>query len=71
MARLFKKELERKKGLWRRIVELGLTDVRVLAGGMDDASLEELEKRLLEADFGVPPGRRAFPRTRSRHQIVF
>lgn len=53
MARLFKKELERKKGLWRRIVELGLTDVRVLAGGMDDASLEELEKRLLEADFGV------------------
>jgi fused signal recognition particle receptor len=53
MARLFKKKLERKKGLWRRVVDLALTDVRVAAGGMDGASLEELEERLLAADFGV------------------
>jgi fused signal recognition particle receptor len=53
MARLFKSELERKKGLWRRVVDLALTDVRVVAGGMDHASLEALEERLLAADFGV------------------
>ena len=54
MARLFKKAPERKKGLWRRVVDLALTDVRVLAGGMDHESLETLEERLLQADFGVP-----------------
>jgi fused signal recognition particle receptor len=54
MNRLFKKKPERKKGLWKRVVDLALTDVRVLAGGMDHASLEELEERLLAADFGVP-----------------
>jgi fused signal recognition particle receptor len=53
MARLFKKKTERKKSLWRRAVDLALTDVRVLAGGMDDESLEELEERLLASDFGV------------------
>jgi len=53
MARLFKKKLERKKGLWRRVVDLALTDVRVVAGGLDGASLEQLEERLLAADFGV------------------
>jgi len=53
MARLFKSKLERKKGLWRRVVDLALTDVRFVAGGMDDASLEALEERLLAADFGV------------------
>jgi fused signal recognition particle receptor len=53
MARLFKKELERKKGLWRRVVDLALTDVRVVAGGLDASSLEQLEERLLAADFGV------------------
>jgi len=53
MARLFKSELERKKGLWRRVVDLALTDVRVVAGGRDDAPLEALEERLLAADFGV------------------
>jgi fused signal recognition particle receptor len=53
MARLFKKDLEKKKGLWRRLVDLGLTDVRVLAGGLDHASLEDLEETLLKADFGV------------------
>ncbi len=54
MARLFKKPPERKKGLWRRVVDLALTDVRVIAGGMDHESLESLEERLLSADFGVP-----------------
>lgn len=53
MPRLFKKDPERKKGLWRRVVDLALTDVRVLAGGMDQESLETLEERLLAADFGV------------------
>jgi fused signal recognition particle receptor len=54
MARLFKKKPERTKGLWKRVVDLALTDVRVVAGGVDGASLEQLEERLLAADFGVP-----------------
>ena len=54
MARLFKKKPERKKGLWKRVVDLALTDVRVAAGGIDSESLEQLEERLLAADFGVP-----------------
>lgn len=54
MARLFKKKPERKKGLWKRVVDLALTDVRVVAGGVDGATLEQLEERLLTADFGVP-----------------
>jgi fused signal recognition particle receptor len=53
MARLFKKKAEKKRSLWRRAVDLALTDVRVLATGMDDESLEDLEERLLAADFGV------------------
>ena len=53
MARLFKREPERKKGLWRRVVDLALTDVRVVAGGVDNDGLEALEERLLAADFGV------------------
>ncbi len=54
MARLFKSKPERKKGLWRRVVDLALTDVRVAAAGVDIDSLEALEERLLAADFGVP-----------------
>lgn len=54
MTRLFRKEPERKKGLWKRVVDLALTDVRVVAGGVDHESLEQLEERLLAADFGVP-----------------
>ena len=53
MARLFKKKPERKKGIWKRVVDLALTDVRVVAGGIDAASLEDLEESLLAADFGV------------------
>ena len=52
--RLFKTKDE-KKSLWRRIVDLGLTDVRVLVGGgIDQISVENLEETLLRADFGVP-----------------
>ncbi|MEJ2539562.1 MAG: signal recognition particle-docking protein FtsY [Gemmatimonadota bacterium] len=54
MPRLFKKKHEAKKSLWRRAVELALTDVRVMGGNMDHATLESLEERLLAADFGVP-----------------
>jgi fused signal recognition particle receptor len=53
MARLFKREGEKKKGLWKRAVDLALTDVRVALGGVDHESLESLEERLLTADFGV------------------
>jgi len=53
MARLFKKKLEKKKSLWRRAVDLALTDVKVAVGGLDHESLEKLEERLLAADFGV------------------
>jgi fused signal recognition particle receptor len=53
MARLFKKKSETRKSLWRRAIDLALTDVRVLAGKMDDETLETLEERLLAADFGV------------------
>ncbi|HSG48153.1 MAG TPA: signal recognition particle receptor subunit alpha, partial [Longimicrobiales bacterium] len=58
MARLFKKKHETKKTLWRRAVDLALTDVRVLAGKMDHETLETLEERLLAADFGVPASMR-------------
>ena len=53
MARLFKKSAEKKKSLWRRAVDLALTDVRVLARGVDEETLETLEEKLLAADFGV------------------
>jgi fused signal recognition particle receptor len=53
MARLFKKKHETRKSLWRRVVDLALTDVRVLSGEMDQETLETLEERLLGADFGV------------------
>jgi len=51
--RLFKKKDEKRKSLWKKVVDLALTDVRVLSEGMDHESLEELEERLLAADFGV------------------
>lgn len=53
MTRLFRTKTEKKKSLWQRAVDLALTDVRVLAGGMDHETLETLEERLLSADFGV------------------
>jgi len=54
MARLFRKKEEGKKSLWDRIVDVALTDVTVLARGMDEGSLEGLEETLIGADFGVP-----------------
>ncbi|MCA9737829.1 MAG: signal recognition particle-docking protein FtsY [Gemmatimonadota bacterium] len=54
MARLFRKQDEKKKGIWQRIVDLALTDVRVVAKGVDQESLEQIEERLIAADFGVP-----------------
>lgn len=53
MARLFKTKHETKKSIWQKAVDLALTDVRVLAGKMDHETLEQLEERLLAADFGV------------------
>jgi fused signal recognition particle receptor len=41
------------KSLWQRIVDVSLTDVAVLMKGIDEDSIEELERILLEADFGV------------------
>jgi fused signal recognition particle receptor len=43
----------RSRSLWQKIVDLSLTDVSVLVKGIDDDSIEELERILLEADFGV------------------
>ncbi len=42
-----------KRSLWQRIVDLALTDARTLDGGIDEISVEELERALLESDFGV------------------
>jgi len=53
MARLFRREPEKKKSLWRRALNLAMTDVRVLVRGLDEESLDQLEERLLAADFGV------------------
>ncbi|MDT8367839.1 MAG: signal recognition particle-docking protein FtsY [Longimicrobiales bacterium] len=53
MARLFRTKKERKKSIWKRAVDLALTDVRVLAGRIDHETLETLEERLIAADFGV------------------
>jgi fused signal recognition particle receptor len=43
----------RRRSLWQKIVDVSLTDVSVLVRGIDDDSIEELERILLEADFGV------------------
>ncbi len=46
--------LARKLGLWQRVKRLALTDVGALARGLQADSLEQLERLLIEADFGVP-----------------
>lgn len=43
----------RGRSLWQKIVDLSLTDVSVLVKGIDEGSIETLERILLEADFGV------------------
>ena len=40
-------------GLWSRIKQVALTDVRVLARGMERAELDAFERVLIEADLGV------------------
>ena len=43
-----------KRSLWQRIVDVALTDARTLQTGIDAASIDALERLLLESDFGVP-----------------
>lgn len=43
----------RKKSLWQKIVDISLTDVTVLVKGIDEDTIENLERVLLEADFGI------------------
>lgn len=43
----------RRKSLWRKIVDISLTDVSVLVKGIDEDAIENLERVLLEADFGI------------------
>ncbi|MEO5825634.1 MAG: signal recognition particle receptor subunit alpha, partial [Gemmatimonadales bacterium] len=43
-----------KHGIWQRIKRLALTDVGALARGLNAQDLEEMERLLIEADFGVP-----------------
>ncbi|MEP6589777.1 MAG: signal recognition particle-docking protein FtsY [Gemmatimonadota bacterium] len=43
-----------KLGLWKRIKRLALTDVGALARGLKADDLEQMERLLLESDFGVP-----------------
>ncbi len=50
MARLGEKKL----GLWQRLKRLALTDVGALARGLKADDLEQMERLLIEADFGVP-----------------
>ena len=42
-----------RRSFWRRVVDFALADVRVAARGLDGETLEDLEDRLLAADFGV------------------
>jgi len=45
---------ERRRSLWRRIVDFALSDVNtIVGGGVDEGAIERLERVLLEADFGV------------------
>ena len=47
-------ETERpKRSFWQKVVDLALTDARTLQSGIDEASIERLERTLLESDFGV------------------
>lgn len=46
--------LGERLGLWQRIKRLALTDVGALARGLNADDLEQMERVLIEADFGVP-----------------
>jgi len=43
-----------KQSLWSRIKQVALTDVGALMRGLNAEDLENLERLLIEADFGVP-----------------
>ena len=42
-----------KQSLWLRIKQIALTDVGALMRGLNADDLENLERLLIEADFGV------------------
>jgi fused signal recognition particle receptor len=46
------KRIAMKGGLWRKIKEVALTDVTVLVKGLDRDTLDDVERVLIEADFG-------------------
>ena len=50
MARLFKRKGEKKTGLWRGVVDLVLTDIRLVTEGIDNESLGSLGECLLAAE---------------------
>ena len=43
-----------KRSLWSRIKQIALTDVGALMRGLNAQDLEDLERLLIESDFGVP-----------------
>ena len=43
-----------KQSLWSRIKQIALTDVGALMRGLNADDLENMERVLIEADFGVP-----------------
>ncbi len=45
--------MDRKDGLWARIKRIALTDVGALMRGLSAEDLEQMERVLIEADFGV------------------
>ncbi len=49
-----KDSLRGKASLWQRVKRLALTDVGALVRGLKGDELEQLERTLIEADFGVP-----------------
>lgn len=69
MARLFKTKTEKSKGFWKRLKQLALTDVRVAVGGVDEEGLEDLEERLLAADFGVQASLRLMDRVEEQTRL--
>jgi fused signal recognition particle receptor len=46
-------DVGRKASLWQRIKDIALTDVGTLVRGIDEDSIAELERVLLESDFGL------------------
>jgi fused signal recognition particle receptor len=66
MLNRIKRRDDEKKSFWKKLVDLALTDVRVAVGGMDHESLETLEERLLQADFGVTATLRLVERVEDR-----